>query len=277
MEVRGEGGTLELEVREGVGRITHVDVTSADAVPRLLRRAAQLLREQGVTHLAIDVPEGEEQAATTYARLGFVPVARTLGVDIDVLERDLERRPRGRSFGSVHVQTDDLPAVERAVARFIPLLPGRSNGSVVSPPRAGWIAVYDELCDRDPSALRRLVRELSDRLGAVAIAFGVEEGAVARYLLYDRGRLLDEYLSVQEYYGPLPPGEVVALAANPTLVERLTGASRRDVAAAAVHGTSPDELPPPQEIVRALAAAMRVEGADHGYDDGAAARGHTDE
>lgn len=277
MEVRGEGGTLELEVREGVGRITHVDVTSADAVPRLLRRAAQLLREQGVTHLAIEVPEGEEQAATTYARLGFVPVARTLGVDIDVLERDLERRPRGRSFGSVHVQTDDLPAVERAVARFIPLLPGRSNGSVVSPPRAGWTAVYDELCDRDPSALRRLVRELSDRLGAVAIAFGVEEGAVARYLLYDRGRLLDEYLSVQEYYGPLPPGEVVALAANPTLVERLTGASRRDVAAAAVHGTSPDELPPPQEIVRALAAAMRVEGADHGYDDGAAARGHTDE
>jgi hypothetical protein len=168
----------------------------------------------------------------------------------------------------VHVQTDDLPAVERAVARFIPLLPGKSAGWTVTHPRAGWISVYDELCDRDPSALRRLVREVSDRMGVVAIAFGVEEGAVARYLLYDRGRLLDEYLSVQEYYGPLPPGEVVALAANPTLVERLTGASRREVAAAAVHATSPDALPPPVEIVRALAAAMRIEGADHGYEPG---------
>jgi hypothetical protein len=77
--------------------------------------------------------------------------------------------------------------------------------------------------------------------------------------------MLDEYLSVQEYYGPLPSGEVVALAANPTLVERLTGASRRAVRDAAVHGSSPDELPPPAETITALAAAMGVHGAEHGY------------
>ena len=270
MEIRGEGGTLELDVSAGVARITSVDLADSDrgeeAVYALLREAARTVREQGVTHLAIEVPEGDEQAAATYGRLGFVPVARTLGVDVEVLERDLDRRPRGRSFGSVHVQLDDQPAVERGVRRFVPQLAGRSQGSVVGPPRGGWVGVYDELCDRDPAALRRLARELSDRLGAVTIAFGVEEGAVARYLLYDRGRLLDEYLSVQEYYGPLPPGEVVALAANPTLVERLTGASRREIAAAAVHGDSPDVVAPPDEIVRKLSAAMRIEGADHGYD-----------
>ena len=122
------------------------------------------------------------------------------------------------------------------------------------PPRGGWISVYDDLADRDPTALRRLARELSDRLGAVVLALGVEEGAVVRYLLLDRGRLLDEYLSIQEYYGPLPSGEVVALAANPTLVERM-------------HGKRPEEVPPPVETAAALARAMRIEGAEHGYRD----------
>jgi hypothetical protein len=127
--------------------------------------------------------------------------------------------------------------------------------------------VYDDLADRDPAVLRRLARELSDRLGAVVLSLGVEEGAVVRYLLLDRGRLLDEYLSIQEYYGPLPSGEVVALAANPTLVERLTGGDRREVRAAAVHGKHPDEVPSPAETAAALARAMKIEGAAHGYRD----------
>jgi hypothetical protein len=232
---------------------------------RLRERAAEL-RAQGETRMKVEVEEGDEQTVSSLARLGFVQVSRTLAVDLDVLERDLERAPRGASFGSVQVQTDDLPAVERAVRRFIPQLAGGSKGSAVVPPRNGWTAVYDELCDRDPSALRRLARELSDGLGVVVIAFGVEEGAVVRYLLFERGRLLDEYLSIQQYYGPLPSGEVVALGANPSLVERLTGADRRAIRAAAVHGTTPDELPSPTETVQALATAMGIEGAEHGYD-----------
>jgi hypothetical protein len=236
-----------------------------ELTPDELGRLARELRDAGGTRFTIDVPEGDEHALSTYARLGFVPFARTLAVELEVLERDLERSPRGASFGSVHAQTDDLPMVERAVRRFIPQLAGRSEGSIVVPPRSGWISVYDELCDRDPSALRRLARELSDTLGSVVVAFGVEEGAVVRYLLLERGRLLDEYLSIQEYYGPLPSGEVMALGANPTLVERLTGADRRTIRTAAVHGTSPEALPPPVETVAALASAMRVEGADHGY------------
>jgi hypothetical protein len=226
----------------------------------------QLLDEHAeAERVTVQIDDGDERAASLLARWGFVPLRRVLGVDVGVLRRDLERRPRGDSFGSVHVQTDDLPAVQRAVASFAPLRAGGSEGSVVVPPRGGWISVYDELVDRDPAALRRLARELSDRLGAVVLALGVEEGAVVRYLLLDRGRLLDEYLSVQEYYGPLPSGEVVALAANPTLVERLTGGDRREVRAAAVHGARPDDLPPPAETAAALARAMRIEGAEHGY------------
>ena len=219
----------------------------------------------GAERVTVEIDNSDERAASLLARWGFVPVRRVLGVDVDVLRHDLERSPPGESFGSVHVQTDDLPAVQRAVERFVPLQAGGSAGSVVVPPRGGWISVYDELADRDPTALHGLGRELSDRLGAVVLALGVEEGAVVRYRLLDRGRLLDEYLSVQEYYGPLPSGEVVALAANPTLVERMTGADRRAVRAAAAHGKRPDELPPPEETAAALAQAMRIEGAEHGY------------
>ena len=236
-----------------------------DPSPERLRELARELRERGESRLAVEVDEADDRTLSTLERFGFRPVARVLAVDLDVLERDLDRSPRGKSFGSVHVQTDDLPAVERTVRRFVPLLPGKSKGSVIVPPRTGWITVYDELCDRDPSALPRLARELSDGLGVVVIQIAVEEGAVARYRIYERGRMLDEYLSVPVYYGPLPSGEIVALAANPTLVERLTGADRRAVREASVQAPSPDELAPPDEIVRALAAAMGIEGADHGY------------
>ena len=218
--------------------------------------------------VTVEIDNGDERAASLLSRWGFVPARRVLAVDVDVLRRDLERSPRGESFGSVHVQTDDLPAVQRAVSGFTPLRAGGSEGSVVIPPRSGWISVYDELADRDPTALRRLARELSDRLGSVVVSLGVEEGAVVRFLLLDRGRLLDEYLSVPEYYGPLPSGDVVALAANPTLAERMTGADRREVRAAAQHGKRPEDLPPPAETVAALGRALRIEGADHGYREG---------
>ena len=50
-----------------------------------------------------------------------------------------------------------------------------------------------------------------------------------RFRLYERGRMVDEYLSVPTYYGELPKGDELALAANPTLVARLTGADRDEV------------------------------------------------
>jgi hypothetical protein len=127
------------------------------------------------------------------------------------------------------------------------------------------VAVYDEVCDRDPAQLQRLARELSDRRGAVVLALGVEEGAVVRFVLLERGRVMDEYLSVQEYYGPLPPGDVVALGANPRLVARLTGADPERVRAAAKHGRIPEDLPPAPELLADLARAIGIEGGEHGY------------
>ena len=148
------------------------------------------------------------------------------------------------SFGSIHVQTDDVDAVVRAVRQFVPRLPGGSQGSVVLPPREGWTSAYDELTDREPEMLRRLARELSDRMGAFVLVDGASRrGSVVRYMALERGRVVDEYLSVPEYYGPLPPGEVIALGANPRLMARLTGADADAVRATARTATTPEELP----------------------------------
>jgi len=232
---------------------------------RLVGQIVEELRGRGLEYIDLDVAASNAPARTAYTRWGFREDKLVLVAPLDELAARLQSGGAGESWGSIHVQTDDVPAVERAVRQFVPRLPGRSLGSMVSPPRNGWVAVYDEVCDRDPRQLRRLARELSDRMGAVVLAFGVEEGAVVRYILLDRARMVDEYLSVQEYYGPLPPGDVVALAANSTVVARLTGADPAAVRAAALHAPSPAQLPPPGELLTGLARAIGVEGAEHGY------------
>ena len=230
----------------------------------LLAETVTALRALGAEWVSLHVLTTNRSAVATWERLGFAEVQKTMVAEAAALEEHLAAGPvAGPTFGSVHAQTDDLAAVERAVRLFVPRL-GRSAGSVVAPPRNGWIAVYDELCSREPELLRRLARELSDRVG-VAIAIGVEAGQVVRYVLFDRGRMVDEYVSVPEFHGPLPPGDVIALGANPTLLQRLTGAEPARVRAVARTAASPDDLPPATELVAQIGELLGLEGVDRGY------------
>jgi ribosomal protein S18 acetylase RimI-like enzyme len=217
------------------------------------------LRARGATHLFVNA---NPAALDFYERLGFREESRNLVLPLEVREVGT-----GRSYGSIHIQTDDLTAVERAVKQFVPRLPGGSRGSEVTPPHNGWITVYDEACDRDPAVLRRLAKELSERMGAVVIAIGVEHEQVVRFVLHEAGRVVDEYLSVPEHYGPLPPGDAIALAANPRVVARLTGAEPAAIRAVARTAASPGELAPPQELLEAIAAAIGLEGAERGWQE----------
>jgi GNAT superfamily N-acetyltransferase len=225
----------------------------------LVEAVIENLRARGATHLMLNA---KLEALPFYEKLGFREESRNL-----VLPLEVRTVGGGRSFGSIHVQTDDLAAIERAVRQFVPRLPGGSNGSIVAPPRQGWIAVYDDVCDRDPSMLRRLARELSERTGAVVLALGVEHDQVVRFVLLEAGRVVDEYLSVPEHYGALPPGDVIALAANPRVVARLTGADPALVRAVARTAPSPEALPQPQELIAGIAGAIGLEGAEHGWED----------
>jgi ribosomal protein S18 acetylase RimI-like enzyme len=242
----------------------------------LTHAVADALRKAGATHVTLSVGVDNSAARNAYASWGFRERVLILGVDVDELIRRIaDAEDTGPSYGSAHVQTDDVAAVTRAVSQFIPRLAAHSQGTIVSPPRNGWIAVYDEAADREPELLRRIARELSDRMGAVTLSIGVEGGHVVRYLLYERGRMVDEYLSVPEHYGPLPPGDAVALGANPTVVARLTGADPREIRAIARVAASPADLPPAAELLSQLATAMKLEGADHGYADAGDIEGAT--
>lgn len=224
---------------------------------QLMNEAATMSREHGYTDIELDVLSSNHAALAVYDRLGFVEYQKRLSVSLDELGRRLGGTTAGESTGRVFVQTDDESAIQKAVTQFIPRL-GRSAHTDVKPPRNGWIEVEDELCSRDPKALRRLGQELSYRTGGVVLTLGIEDGALVRYVLLDRGSVADEYASLPEYHGPLPPGDVIALGANPTVVHRLTGADPDRVRAVARTAKSAEELPPPNDLYAQLADLLGV-------------------
>jgi N-acetylglutamate synthase-like GNAT family acetyltransferase len=228
----------------------------------LLSEFATRARQAGADHLTLDVATRNEVGQKVWQRLGFTEWARRLSVPIEELERRAGERERTESYASLHVQTDDAEAVEAAVAKYLPRLGG--SGGRVAGPRNGWVAVYAELTDRDRRARERLASELSNATAAVVCALAVEDGSVVRYTLYERGSIVDEYQSVPEYFGPLPPGDVVALGANPTVVARLTGADPGSIRAVARIASSPGDLPPAPELLTQLAELMGLEGAGRG-------------
>jgi hypothetical protein len=244
--------------------------TKRDDMPteETLRELVDSAREAGEVEIEL---EASPEAGDAWHRLGFTEVSRKLRASVEALDARLEP-VTATSFGSIQVQSDDLDAVVRAVSTFVPRL-GQSAGSVVIPPRDGWIGVFDELSDREPEILRRLARELSDRMGAFVIAIGVEHQAVVRYVALERGRVVDEYLSVPEYYGELPPGEVIALGANPRLMARMTGADPDAVREAARTAAQPGDLPDALVLLGRLAELFHVPSARDGY---AAAREQPD-
>jgi GNAT superfamily N-acetyltransferase len=259
----GKTGTRVAELR---GLYVRPDARRSGVAAALTREFAARIRSAGAEVVEVAVLASSDDARAVYERWGFQPVELQLAAPLDELERRLVPAA-GPTFGSIHVQTDDVGVVERAVQKVLPRL-GRSAGTSVTGPRNGWIAVHDELCDRDPAQLQRLAKELSYMVPAITLAIGVELGEVVRYNLYDRGGAVDEYLSVPEYYGPLPPGDVVALGSNPTVVARLTGADARRVREVARTGSSPSELPPAPELVLQIADVMGVAEAGHGWEGG---------
>jgi ribosomal protein S18 acetylase RimI-like enzyme len=252
----------------GFGTLTDLYVRQLDrrsgVGTELMREVLAAFREQGVEQVDLEVVAANTVARALYQRWGLRDEVMIMTGRVADLEARLGRQ-EASSFGSIHIQSDDMSGVAQAVRQFVPRLPGNSHGSLVAPPRHGWITVYDDVCDRNPDMLRRLAKELSDRMGAVVALLGVEREELVRMILFEHGRIVDEYLSVPEFYGPLPSGDVVGLAANPRVVSRLTGAEPEAVRRIAVTASSPGELAPARELLAELARAMRIEGAEHGW------------
>jgi ribosomal protein S18 acetylase RimI-like enzyme len=215
----------------------------------LLRRISEEAAARGTTHVLLDVDSRNVDALTFYRRLGFEEGAKILRAPLGLLLAT--REGPGESVGAVHVQSDDSEAVERVVKDYLPRLSRRASGEVER--GNAWTVIRVEPFDRD--VLRKLGMELSYRFGATVV-LALEHDAVVRFVIHDRGRMVDEYLSVPEYFEPLPPGDALALRANPTVVSRLTGAEPARVRAVARNAASPSELPPARELYEQVADVM---------------------
>ena len=221
----------------------------------LLLECVRELRAKGATLVSLDVLVSNNAARGVWRRLGFEDIEILMAAPLDALERRLAEAPSGENRAATYVQTDDRPSVDRALSQFIP----RLESPDVREASNGWIRIADRVNDQDGAARARLARELSERLGAIVVALAVEQGAVVRFQLFERGRMVDEYLSVPSFYGELPKGDELALAANPTLVSRLTGADREAVRQVARNAASTAELPPPGELYERLAQVMGLQ------------------
>jgi GNAT superfamily N-acetyltransferase len=217
---------------------------------QLVREAARRLREAGAEMLELEVLASNSEARAIYEHWGLKPVELTLGAPLDELEQRLAPAD-GPTFGFVHVQTDDVEKVKRDAVKVLRLEPEVEV-------EGNWVRVRSDATDSDPERLKVLAKELSYTTGGVVLSLGVQRGAVVRYDLYDRGADVDEYLSVPEYFGPLPPGDAYALGANATVVARLTGADPKRVREVARTAASRGELPPAQELYEQIATVMGV-------------------
>jgi GNAT superfamily N-acetyltransferase len=218
---------------------------------QLVREVVSRLSEAGAEMVELEVLASNAEARAIYERWGFKPVELTLGAPIAQLEQRLAPAD-GPTFGFVHVQTDDVEKVKRDAVKVLRLEPDVEV-------EGNWVRVRADATDADPDLLKSLAKELSYTTGGVVLSLGIQRGAVVRYDLFDRGADIDEYLSVPEYFGALPPGDAYALGANATVVGRLTGAEPRRVREVARTAASPDELPPAQELYEQLAAVMGVQ------------------
>jgi ribosomal protein S18 acetylase RimI-like enzyme len=219
----------------------------------LLRACVADARERGARTISLDVLGTNQTALAVWRRLGFEEVELVMAAALERLDGRLADAPAGEQRSSTHVQSDDRTSVDRAIQQFVPRLEQPEIGT-----NRSWIRISDPVLDRDRDAHARFARDLSERLGAVTVALSLED-QVVRFRLYERGRMVDEYLSVPSFYGVLSKGDELALEANPTLVARLTGADRDEVRRVARTAASPADLPPAADLYAQLARLMGLE------------------
>ncbi|HEY2182552.1 MAG TPA: GNAT family N-acetyltransferase [Gaiellaceae bacterium] len=260
----GDGGVL-LADEDGIAVVSTIGSKTAELdflhvrpyargkglAAELMREAVSLVRERGLEMLELHVLASNTDARAVYERWGFQPVELVVAASVDELEQRLVPAA-GPTFGFVHVQTDDVETVKRDAVKVLRLEPDVEV-------EGNWVRVRSDATDDDPEKLKALAKELSYTTGGVTLSLGVQRGVVVRYDLFDRGADVDEYLSVPEYFGPLPSGDAYALGANATVVGRLTGADPRRVREVARTAASPGELPPAQELYEQIATAMGVQ------------------
>jgi hypothetical protein len=101
----------------------------------------------------------------------------------------------GAFFTNYQVRSDSAEKVIGVAARSV------KTRAYVSPPKDGWVTVYDETSDdQDQEELQRLAKVLSRDLSTAVFAFLDHDSDILMYFLYERGEVVDEYNSNPDYF-----------------------------------------------------------------------------
>jgi hypothetical protein len=142
----------------------------------------------------------------------------------------------GASFTNYQVRARSVSRCAKAVAEIA------SFRALVTDEKHGWITVYDETSDaQDIKELRRFAKNLSAKLAISVLALLAHDSDVFVYLLYDHGRLTDQFNSHPGYFGAVSDAHRKKWAGH---FERLAKLAPLETSAAAIRDalTSPGTL-----------------------------------
>jgi hypothetical protein len=104
----------------------------------------------------------------------------------------------GAFFTNYHVRKVDAEVCAKALTTLI------SSRALVTDSKNEWTTVYDEQSDsQDIEVLRRLAKDLSSKLKTAVIAMMVHDSDIFVYLIYENGKLIDQFDSKPDYFGPV--------------------------------------------------------------------------
>ncbi len=106
----------------------------------------------------------------------------------------------GSFYANIHLHTAERARVLHAWQGY---WAGREEPAWawVSPVYGGWVSVFDWRTDQpDTDILRELAAHLNHEVAAVALAFQVQNSALAEYWLYNAGHEVDHYTSNSDYF-----------------------------------------------------------------------------
>src|SRR5262249_54774873 len=157
----------------------------------------------------------------------------------------------GASFTNYQARTTDADGCAKALVGII------KARALLTEAKKSWITIYDEKSEsQDLAELQRVAKALSAKLATEVFAFLLHDSDVFIYLLYQNGRLIDQFNSNPDYFGPVTAAERRKWAGH---FEKLTRFARAKTSADAIARTLAKKHVFHEEMVGNFAQLMGID------------------
>lgn len=104
----------------------------------------------------------------------------------------------GMFFTNCQIRSNDPESCRKAAAGIV------TASCVVTDSKNGWVTLFDEKTEsQDENELQRVAKALSSELKTAVFGFLVHDSDIFMYFFSDRGKLVDQFNSHPDYFGPV--------------------------------------------------------------------------